>query len=343
MRGTGGWAIALLVLGTSASAHAQGEPAAEQSGATVAAQPGADAETGSETQPGSERIATPPSPSRSVPPIMIVTLPTGRVPPESVDATRDAIVAQVTPMAGGRPVLPLLAPEVQSALAACADAPCLGARIADAGAIGAIVARISRRAARGPIELRIAMIDPVSGAPRVPEILHTIPEGASVAETIAPLIEQLRPAMYAAPPPPPRILVTVNVDGAAVRIDDQLVGESPVAPLEVEPGRHVIVVQRDGYLMMRREVEVDLGDSERVDVTLQSMESAGIDPRTVAETSESGGAAERGPEWYEHWGFWTGVGAGVLVIVGVGIAVGVATSDQGPPPDPQGIPLPMIR
>lgn len=333
---------------TGAPPAASEQPAA---GGTTTTAPAAAGETGAEPGAAQPAEQTAPPPARTQPraqpaepppppPIMVVALPTGRVPPETVDAVRAAIVAQIEPMAGGRAVRPLLAPELEAALAACADAPCVGQQIAGAGAIGAIVARLSRRAARGPIDLRVEMVDPVSGAARVEPIVYSLPPEADVAASLAPLIEQLRPAMFSPPPPPPTILVTVNVDGATVRIDDQSIGESPVAAQTVAPGRHTIVVQRDGYMMFRRDVEADPGETERVDVTLQSLQAAGIDPRSI----EGGGAADRGPEWYEHWGFWTGVGAGVVVIgVVIGVSVAVASSDQGPPPDPQGIPLPPIR
>jgi hypothetical protein len=274
-------------------------------------------------------------------PIMVVALPSGRVPPDVVDAARAAVIAQVEPMAGGRPVRPLLAADIQAAIAACREPACVGAQIAAAGAIGAVLVHVARRTPRGPIELRIALVDPVSGSPRLPPILTTVPDPGAIAQALQPFLEQLRSAMFSPPPPPPQLRITVNVDGATVRVDDEVIGESPVVPIRLAPGRHVVTVQRDGYLLARREVELDMGENERVDITLQSFAAAGIEPPRDAGAGGSGD--ERGPEWYEHWGFWAGVGGAVVLGVVIGVAVGVAANNQGRPPDPQGIRLPPIR
>lgn len=324
---------ALLLLLVALPAHAQdATPAtAEATPATAQAEPATAEPT----------AATAPTPAH--PPVMVIALGSGRVPPETVAAVRTAIVSQIEPMTGGRPVLPLLSPELEAVIAACADAPCVGQQVASAGAVGAVVARLARRAARGPIDVRIEMIDPVSGAARVEPIVYSLPADADPAVALAPLVEQLRAGMFTPPPPPPpapQIMITVNVDGATVRIDDESIGESPVAAHEVAPGRHTVTVQRDGYMMFRRDVETDPGETERLDVTLQTLQSAGIDPNSVAGAADG---TQRGPEWYEHWGFWTGVGGGVVVIgVIIGVAVAVS-SDQGPPPDPMGFQLPAIR
>jgi hypothetical protein len=273
-------------------------------------------------------------------PIMVAVIATGRLSPEIIEAVRSAVIALIEPMAGGRPVRPLLAADLQAAMAACRDAPCIGQRIADAGAVGAVIARVSRRTPREPIEVRLEMVDPVSGHPRLAPILTTISDPASVAPSLAPFAETLRAAMFPPPPPPPQLLVTVDIDGATVRVDDEVVGESPVAPVRLPPGRHVVMVEREGYVTVRREVELDMGEHERIDVTLQSYRVAGIEPPAA---EGSGGSGEGGPQWYEHWAFWTAVGGTIALGIAVGIAVGVATSSQGPPPNPQGIRLPPIR
>lgn len=336
--------LALLLLHLAAlPAHAQ-----DAAPATTTGDEPAPAETQPVAEPAAEpATAEPPAapPASTAPampapaPIMVIALGNERVPPETVAAVRSAIVAQIEPMTGGRPVLPLLSPELEAVIAACADAPCVGQQVGNAGAIGAIVARLARRTNRGPIDVRIEMIDPISGAARVEPIVYSLPADADPAQALAPLIEQLRGGMFAPPPPPPQIMVTVNVDGATVRIDDETIGESPVAAHQVTPGRHTVTVQRDGYMLFRRDIEADMGETERLDVTLQTLQSAGLDPAGVAGAE----GAQRGPEWYEHWAFWTAVGGGVLLIsgaIGIGIAV---SSDQAPLPDPMGIQLPPIR
>lgn len=348
MRGTLRTALALAVLALTARARAQDATGDTTAQSAAPQDPAPDQATGDqgtaapETAPepvGTAAPATQPA-LPPAPPVMVAVIATGRVPPETVDAVRSTIVAQVEPMAGGRPVLPLMAAELSAALAACADAPCVGGQVAGAGAIGAIIARLARRAARGPIEVRIEMVDPVSGALRAPPIVYSLTaEGPAIADAIAPLIQQLRAAMFSPPPPPPQILVTVNVDGATVRIDDDVIGESPVASRIVPPGRHVITVQRTGYSGVRREVDVDLGENERVDITLSAAIGA------IADEGGGGGApgAAAEQQWYENWVIWAGIGGGVVVVgVVVGVAVAVASRPQTTP-DPSGIPLPPIQ
>jgi PEGA domain len=293
------------------------------------------ADTAADTA-GTEPAGTAPS-TPAVPPIMVVVTASGRVPPELVEALRTRLVEQVTPMAGGRPVLPLRMESLSAALVACgADAACIGGQIAGAGAIGAIVATLARRTARGPVTLTLDIRDPVSGSPRIPTQTLALDPAGDVVALLSPLTEALRPVMFSPPPPPPELLVTVNVDGATVRIDDEVIGTTPVAAVRLTPGRHVIMVTADGYSGTRRELELDPGERERLDLTLLVAEVVAMDEVIAAD-----GTVITSRPWYEEWWVWTIVGGVVVVGVGVGVGVGVATS--GPPPDPMGIPLPPIR
>lgn len=273
---------------------------------------------------------------------MVIVLTTGRVPTDVADAARAAVIEQVTPMAGGRPVLPLMADALRDAIAACTEPTCIGGQIASAGAFGAILVRLSRRAARGPVQMTLEMVDPVSGSPRLTPITALLADVASTPATLQPLTAQLQGVMFSPPPPPPTLLVTVNVDGARVRVDEDELGESPVARVTLRRGRHVVQVTRAGYVSSRRTLELVDGQNERLDVILS--------PSTVATGDEGTGAggatfaATRGPELYEEPLFWVAIGGGVLVIAGVaiGVGVGVSSANSGPPPDPMGIPLPPI-
>ncbi|MDQ3033434.1 MAG: PEGA domain-containing protein, partial [Myxococcota bacterium] len=54
--------------------------------------------------------------------------------------------------------------------------------------------------------------------------------------------------------------VRVDLDGAAIRLDDRDVGESPLPDdLTLEPGRHSLLVTREGSLPFRAEVGVEPG------------------------------------------------------------------------------------
>jgi hypothetical protein len=283
--------------------------------------------------------AAPPTPAADMPaPIMVVVLTSGRAPAELTEPLRNAIIEQVTPMTGGRPVLPLLADALRDAIAACTEPTCIGGQIAGAGAFGAILARVSRRTARGPSQLVLEMVDPVSGAPRLTPLSATLTDAASIAATLQPLTAQLQGVMFSPPPPPPTLLVTVNVDGARVRVDEQDLGESPVARATLRRGRHVVTVTRAGYVSARRTVELIDGQNERLDIVLAASTAVmGDDVVTGTGTTTS-----QGTQWYEEPLVWVGIGGGVLVVAGVIIGVVVGTSSSGPAPDPMGIPLPPI-
>lgn len=327
---------------TEAAPAAQAEPAPTE----PAPAPSAQAEPAS-TSPAASTTAAPaaaqaqaaPPPGQPMPaPIMVVVITSGRAPEDVANAARDAVIAQVTPMTGGRPVLPLMAPALRDAIAACTEPTCIGGQIAGAGAFGAILVRLSRRTARGPTQLTLEMVDPVSGSPRLTPLTGTIADAASAAATLQPLTAQLQGVMFSPPPPPPTLLVTVNVDGAHVRVDETDLGESPVARTTLAAGRHVVTVTRAGYVSSRRTIELNDGQNERLDVIL-SPSTATMGDDTITGTGTAGG----GTPLVEEPLFWVAIGGGVLVIAGIAIGVGVAVGNSGPAPDPMGIPLPPIE
>jgi hypothetical protein len=287
--------------------------------------------------PPTPQPPTPP-PAEVVPPIMIAVLTSGRVPDDVTAAVQTALLDGVRPMSGGRPVLPLAMPEMQQRLAACADAPCTGAFLGETGAIGAIIARLSRRGARGAVTMTLDIVDPVSGATRLPQISVELADAAAVPAALAPIVEQLRPVMFTPPPAPPTLLITVNVDGATVIIDDVNVGTSPIAAQRLAVGHHVVMISREGYAGTRRTVDLEGGEQARLDVNLAMLEGTTVtDEGVVVPHSTS---AE--PAITEQWWFWTILGGGVLVVAGIVIGAVVA-SQPTTHPDPMGIGLPGIR
>jgi len=79
------------------------------------------------------------------------------------------------------------------------------------------------------------------------------------------------------------IVVTTNVDDAEIRVDDEVVGRSPLGSLAwyVEPGRHLITARKDGYL----------DGSERIDVAIGPPRSVLVRVKRVV-----GGTSEPPPE-----------------------------------------------
>jgi hypothetical protein len=314
------------------------EPAGETPTADEAAQ---------EAQPEQADRVAQPAQRPPPPPIMVVVLTTGRLDAAIEEAIAQSFVARITDMAGGRPVHALAAAEIEAAITACRDDACIGAILAQAGAQAGLIVRLRARGRR-PIEVALELRDPVSGTQRMSAAIEgTIPfDIAQAPAAIATLTAQLEPAMPSPPPPPSTLLITVNVDGAQVRLDGQELGASPLAPVEVLDGAHTVIVMMPGYGIQQRRVNVQPGEQARMDVTLS----------TIAEGQRNGGGGDNEAPWMANneegggdvtneWWFWLAIGGGAAILIGVAIGIGVAVATGGepqPPPMPSGIMLPPI-
>jgi hypothetical protein len=76
------------------------------------------------------------------------------------------------------------------------------------------------------------------------------------------------------------IVVTTNVDDAEIRIDDEVVGRSPLGSLAwyVEPGRHLVTARKDGYLDGSERIDVSVGPPRSVFVRVQRVIGGTSDP-----------------------------------------------------------------
>lgn len=285
------------------------------------------------------------------PPVGVVPMPTGDVTPEIVNAIRDAVVAQLSGIVQGREVRALESPEHLVAILECPDAACIGAKLAELGAIAGVLVRIHRepaapraRPAPRPVMITIEVVDPVSGAPRVEPVQISLEEEqlAVPADVLSPHVSALAPAMPAAPPRA-SLLVAVNVDDAAITIDGEEIGRSPVAPVEVAPGRHQVAVTHPGFVSRRQPIDVGRGENARLDILLevdpQNAELLEADAAPVA--GGGGGGAQDGP-FYTRWYVIAGAGV-VLAAITVAIIV-LATSGGDEQTGPTGgIPIPPIE
>jgi hypothetical protein len=255
---------------------------------------------------------------------------------------RDAVVTALQPTQPRRGVQAVSQPERLAAMRACRDATCFGAQIAEAnGAVGVLL-RFRRFGPNAPVQITIALADPVSGASRGEPIQGTIEAAmvATPAETLAPLLAELAPHMPS-PPPISSLLMAINVDGATVQVDDAEVGLSPVGPVTLEAGQHTVMVTRPGYRSLRRAIDLGIGEHARINVDLE------MDPATAAlmneqqEESEASGSTG-GPEgpFYTRWYVIAGAGAAVAVLATVVIVVVASSGDDG---GQGGIPVPPIQ
>ncbi|NOY94206.1 MAG: PEGA domain-containing protein [Deltaproteobacteria bacterium] len=155
---------------------------------------------------------------------------------------------------------------------------------------------------------------------RTPAAAQEIPEAAA-------------PDAPAPPPPVASVLIAVNADDAEVRVDGEPVGRSPLAPLQLSLGRHVVSVSRPGFRPGSRSIELD-ADGARLDFALEfdPEQAAQLEPEPEAEDAVSGG-----PDWYRRWYVWAGAGGALLLGA---VIIGVAASSGG---GPAGYPLPPIQ
>jgi tetratricopeptide (TPR) repeat protein len=119
------------------------------------------------------------------------------------------------------------------------------------------------------------------------------------------------------------VLVDTNAEDAEIRVDDEVVGRSPLGGLAwyVEPGKHVVVARKEGYLDGSEQVFVPAGLAKTVVVRVQR----------VAASSEDapGGAATRtaradGPPAASHEEESPALEPKVLVVAGGAALTAVA-------------------
>lgn len=165
---------------------------------------------------------------------------------------------------------------------------------------------------------------PATLAAQAPAVTPTDAPPAEAAEIVAP-----------APPPPPMttLLVAVNADDAEIRVDGEVVGQSPLAPIELSVGRHVVQVSRPGFHAGSRSLDLTT-EGGRADFSLEldPEQATALEPELEPEDVAAGG-----PDWYRRWYVWAGAG-GALVLGAV--IIGVAASSGG---GSSGYPLPPIQ
>jgi hypothetical protein len=90
------------------------------------------------------------------------------------------------------------------------------------------------------------------------------------------------------------IAIETNVDDAEIRVDDELVGRSPLGSLGwyVEPGRHQVIARKAGYIDGSEAVEVIVGSAKNVYVRLARLVDSGA--VVAAAPTDGRGSAEGG-------------------------------------------------
>lgn len=107
------------------------------------------------------------------------------------------------------------------------------------------------------------------------------------------------------------------VEGALVRVDGEPEGETPLAPIPVNPGRHTVVVEKDGYRRFEAAEVLTSGERRSVVVALLPVQTT---PTIVAKPEPP---ASDDSSVLEKWWFWAIVGG--VVVVGAGVAIAATT------------------
>ena len=116
-----------------------------------------------------------------------------------------------------------------------------------------------------------------------------------------------------------QLRVTVDADGAEIRVDDEVVGTAPLAEaLYLEPGPHVVVARHPDHGSVREEVTLASETTETVALTLIAPTGPGPGPGPGPSIEEDDDSIA------SQWWFWTIIGA---VVAGGAVTAGVLLAE----------------
>lgn len=296
--------------------------------------------------PTSAQTPTPAPTTPTVSPTSATPAPVAATALAAIEAPRVAVVARFEGSFDPAPWSESIATQLREAApgrdvramravtrAECDDA-CVGARLAEANArVGVLLEVRPEGPARGPIvpRLSLQLVAPVSGQALGAPIAVVLVDGAPSYDP-APLV-----AGFPAPPPPPaRLVIAIDVDGANVALDGVDLGASPVAPVEVREGAHELTIRAPGHEPFARRVEVPSAGL-RVDVRLAPAadEAARL---AAADAGTTFDAVETSDPLWKKWWLWAAVGGAVVV----GLVVGIAVAASGGGGNGNAFPVPPI-
>jgi hypothetical protein len=264
-----------------------------------------------------EAPVPPPAVAGAAGPTDVVVMATGdsAVTEETLSRARIATIEAVQALREqhGRDARPERDPGLALRASNCADDACLVEVGRDAQAAFLFVLMIERTDAGHRVT---ALLVDVIGGATAGSAAFDLPSdpatfGEAIREPLGPLLAAVTSLF------PTTGVLTINVDqpGAAIFLDGEQVGTSPLEPLpEVEGGARELLVSLEGFLDFEQTVEVEAGGETVVHVTL-----------TPRPPEEAPLPAQAPPVW-RRWWFWTAIGA-VVVGAGLGIGLGVGLAE----------------
>jgi hypothetical protein len=131
------------------------------------------------------------------------------------------------------------------------------------------------------------------------------------------------------------IVVEADVSGAEVKVDDDVVGKTPLggAPFYVEPGTHVVVLRKEGYLEATQSIDVAKGPPKSITVSMRPAEPGAAPPQPApaapATAIEANASSRATPVETRTYVLVFGVGLTVAaVVVGTVFAVEVGSDSS---------------
>jgi len=317
--------LAALVALSAAWASAQEGPATPEEAAAPAPQPAPDATPPSKLPPPPPPPAEPAGPTD----VVVMAAGTGDVTEEALSQARSAVVstAALQRSRHERTVRPERDPALSERASTCPDDPCLTAVGRDAEAAYLFVLRVERAASAHSASVMLVDVDAGSIVGSAALELPGDPAGFVDA-----MREPMGPLLAAIPPIGPTtgtVILVVDQDGAAVMLDGERVGTSPMPAGQIEAGDHALRVTFEGYEVVERTLTVERGGEHRLEITLVPLPEPEPEPLPAAPT----------PVW-QTWWFWTAIGGAVAIGAGLGIGLGIGLSGAADPEPEWGVPFP---
>lgn len=119
------------------------------------------------------------------------------------------------------------------------------------------------------------------------------------------------------------VVVTVDVSGATVVIDDRVAGTSPIGrPVALAPGEHTVLARHEARARaVEARVSVDAGESLHVELSLE--EATAQPPTTTPEEVEPQRPEAEPPREGLGWWFWASMAVSATAIAGFTVTGGL--------------------
>jgi hypothetical protein len=163
----------------------------------------------------------------------------------------------------------LLSVERQAQLLGCPDDSCRGSAVLSLGfdyIISGKVTKLSNGKNGSTTTLELVMINQREGKREASDVTQASSE-AELMGKISPSVVKLVGALLKARSG--GLVLSVSEAGAAVKVDDVIVGTSPVGQTTIAGGPHVVAVEKDGFVTWQKEVRVTPDSAVEEQVRLQ--------------------------------------------------------------------------